>query len=548
MARLDPAVALARQIEAGFDALREANGQKGLVQYIEASLIRDLEAFHAAAPGAIATPNGRLILTQLFAREPSLGLAWWRLKGPDAWRATTVEPYPLKQVLGSLVKGVYNPDRPRPGPRFQWGPRVTAKEAWAFLADGMAHAMPLGTPTPAVHPETLARALDAQARVTTFCTEGCSLFTADAKARLLRDHGGQLALEPGEQPFGRMAALPALSPTDPIWTPTAGNRGWNLPVPLASAWGAKVPLQHADAVRPWLARHGVDATPFEHAHLRHALDTAATWEEAKAALAAAPDGWAVTAPHTGRLAWQAQLARAPAFLEALLESPEARPHLAQTGPSGEGLWAPLLEGLFAPPGPNGVRPAHPGAGAVRILHATVPPPAFAVPLLFRTPDALPIWWEGTAKAMAPQHPDAWLGAPDPAQAEAATALLRRMLVNQGTGNPEQRKVAVSQIRPIHELWKRHPGLFHPGTVGVLRSIQHMVAQHVPALRLDLAALLEERFPPPSAEDMGWVDHLERQLPTGKPHATRTLLLGMVRQGQLLRLPEAPAAVPRRPRL
>lgn len=110
--------------------------------FLDKMIQRFLAEIHATDPTRVALPDGRSILTTTFAVRPQLGMAWWRLRGPESWLPTPATPNPMISAFVREYKDVYNRSRKRYVGISTAGPSGISTSS-AFFRDALAHATPL---------------------------------------------------------------------------------------------------------------------------------------------------------------------------------------------------------------------------------------------------------------------------------------------------------------------------------------------------------------------------------------------------------------------
>lgn len=375
-------------------------------------VLRTLTEASQATGAPMALPSGASILVAVLSHSVPLAVAWWKLRGPEAWRPTAGTPFPLAAAMEALDG--------------HGEPGVDRCDLEGFLADGFARALPL-TDTDAVRraprPGAWPLALEeAQARVTAACLEGAPWADRAWLADQMTLHGGAWVL-PHALLETAAADHPSFSPGQMVW---AGKNKSALG-PLIRArwhvhWENSDRPRNAAAVLPWLDLHGHDTTIVRRDLLARRVrglaqlkggKTEETWRHLHALLSTHPQAH-LPDPDTGVLLWQRALQIQPRLLGAMLRTPPPG-GLAAQSPAGDGVWDAVLA-----PDQTAVQTTFAGWGLVERLLKRVP--LTLAPRRGALWHASPSWLGRLFDLTHKEAPEAWLG-PPAAQIDGATATL-----------------------------------------------------------------------------------------------------------------------------
>ena len=536
--------------------------------YVQTSRRFFMKRWVESEPGALAFSDGRSVLVTLFGLSVEAALEWWELRGAEAWTPTEADPFPLKSLLSRLMRSSFDPSR-MTGPRFQWPPDIDNNSdsttrsrtqlktrVAAFLQDGLRHAMPLRADATKV--QLSAAEIEAQAVVVGFLSEPCSLFEATEKFPWLQAHGGALAMA-NRDDYLRLIENPAVTPNTLAW---ARRDMHPLHRPLADMWATDIQLPHAEHVLPWLEAHGVDTDRERGQVLEKALQNVSEWSQVQTLIDALPGGWERSWRDMAFLPWQGILKHRPKFLDDLVRMPHAAERVALVSPNGHGIWDALALGFTSIKTVNWngswATWEGPTQKSVLALANWVPLqlhwnqqttwPAEG-PWGFRLHSFLPPWWASFCEESlsAPGAAVAFFGPPDSKQALRAGALALNLLVKQAT-NASQRECVATQVKILHTARRAHPQAFAPDIGAVLWFIQALLREGKIGIKQDLSLFMEESFPKPVPDQMGWVEEMRRRIPNPeRSHSSLTVFQGLAASARLnaaLPFPSAPRPSPR----
>ena len=517
-------------------------------RYVQASRGSLLRRWFEKWPSAVAFSNGRSVLMTLFERSPEMALEWWEMRGAEAWAPTAADPFPLTSILKGLLHfSSFDSDR-TDGLRFVWplasrqdlNGTVKARMA-AFIQDGLRHAMPLRLDAPKACVQ--AAEIKAQADVVAFLSEPCSLFGVAEKFPWLQSHRGALAMNSNGD-YLHLIGIAAVTPKTPVWV-HQDMRVFHRP--LATTWKTNAQLPHAEHVLPWLEGHGVDTDRERGQVLKHALHNVSEWDRVQTLVDALPGGWERSWTDQPFIPWQGTLQRRPRFLNELLNMPHAAERVALFSPSGHGIWDALAAGMSSLKRPGddtrwGARPELQQKSLLELARLTplrlrlseTPGLEVEGPWAFRLHHVLPNWWPAFCRKSLknPGAAIAWFGPPDSTQAVRAGVLAVRLLVKQAT-NARQRECVAMQIEMLHAARRARPRNFAPDVGAVLWFVQALIREGNIGLKRDLSAFLNEPFPEPSLDHLGWVEEVRRCIPyPTRPHASLALFQGLATKARL----------------
>lgn len=313
----------------------------------------------AADPKVRALPDGTSILVAACHASPKLGLAWWRLRGAEAWLPTAKNKCPALEVFPEQRSAWSSASRGQHLFNTALLDACSKKDARNFMRDAMAVAMPLRVAQvqKGPLPSDIFDRAENQKKFIHLLLEHHQ-FQQDWVLRALVGFDGALPQDV-KLDADDLAASNTLSPHHPLLdvdaleSAKARDLKTSVWVPWHEHWRQYRMRKGDENILPWLQRHGIDVQEHAAALLQERLaalqekpsrgrapSPKQLWPKLKAAIDNV-DGWQME--HEGSLVWQTVFHRTPGLLPVMLADPPPVP-LSQCSTAGENLWRHVIGG------------------------------------------------------------------------------------------------------------------------------------------------------------------------------------------------------------
>ena len=386
-------------LEDGFASLK----RYGQNDFLEASLRQHFGTLMAQEPQAVRLSSGPSILQAAGEVSVSLAVAWWQLRGPEAWADLQEDPL----VVGALLQETALQESMPPD------------VMQSFFLDALAHAMPLRRNDEMVITAAEKDRLTAQSWVSEACGVQSDWATEAWKTQAVLEHQGALVLAEQVTDIELLTRL-GLTPQHKVWG--YKEKGFCLTwSALAEHLEANPQSTHASV--EWLRGFGQNTRILEHRLLARAVKHIARgsgnpsekWERIRRKLDGHPDGWGCSVD-TGDLFWHLGLQCLPTLLDPILDAPP-KGGLAQKSARGLGVWDAFFDHETL-----GVNPPRGSSKSAFRLLKVVPLETFGTKgKLFQC--KTPSWALELARKTLVDSPGVWLGKTEHDQTQALTKTL-----------------------------------------------------------------------------------------------------------------------------